>query len=292
MNGLGNSAVDIERLVRLVMADLGLAEAGEPAVSVPSSAPAGSPAPKPEEEPDTSVLRLTSHVITLEQVRQGASGRGLRRLVVPKGAVVTPSVRDEVRKQGWELAFDGAASEPKPQSSGSRSGLYSLSASNIAEAIVTQSAFTRAPFAAGLSAPKGVNPVGGLVMAFHALSPETIPASFVELLRKTAPVELYQNRCVIETAQYLADTLAEPAKKGVLLTKYAAAASAVCNRHAALRALVGADPAKLESDAAQIGANLLILDPGAGFFRVRQFISRFAALGASECPSILRKGLE
>lgn len=249
MGSFAVGSIDIERLVRLIMADLGLA-GGRP--SAPVSAAPGAPR---QSSADVTELRLTSHVITLKAVQQAATP-SVKRVVVPKGAVVTPLVYDELKDRGWELIFDGTASSP-----------------------------------AGRKKPAAA-PVSRLTAVFHAISPETFPASFFDQIRKTAPVGVYQNGCVMQAAEFLAGQLADSSAKGILFTKYAAAASAVCNRKRELRAMIGRDLASLEKDAGSIGANLLILDPGAGLYPVRQMAARFAALGAAACPPVLQKGLE
>ena len=249
MGSFAAGSIDIERLVRLIMADLGLA--GGP-VSAPVPA---APGESRQDSGDVAELRLTSHVITLKAVQQAATP-SVRRVVVPKGAVVTPLVYDELKDRGWDLVFDAAASSPAGRK------------------------ISAAP------------PITRLTAAFHALSAETFPASFFDQIRKTVPVDVYRNDCVMQAAEFLAGRLADSAAKGILLTKYAAAASAVCNRKRELRAMIGRDLASLEKDAGSIGANLLILDPGAGLYQVRQMAVRFAALGAAVCPPVLQRGLE
>ena len=249
MGSFAAGSIDIERLVRLIMADLGLA-----GVRPSEPAPAAPGAPR-QDSADVAELRLTSHVITLKAVQQAATP-SVRRVVVPKGAVVTPLVFDELKERGWDLIFDGAASSPSAE---------------------------KKPAAA---------PVSRLTAAFHAISAEIFPASFFDQIRKTVPVEIYRNNCVMEAAEYLAGQLSDSAAKGILLTKYTAAASAVCNRKRELRAVIGRGLASLEKDAGSIGANLLILDPGTGLYQVRRMAARFAELGAACCPPVLQRGLE
>lgn len=133
----------------------------------------------------------------------------------------------------------------------------------------------------------------GLLLAFHALPLETVPKNVLDSLRKKGSVTILQNNCVLETSRQLAEQLELfPGTKAILLTRFSAIASAVCNRKTALRALVGEDPARMEDDAKSLGANLLILDPErSGFFRTRQMMERFISLGPAACPSNIRKGL-
>ena len=268
MNGYSFTPAEIERLVRLVMADLGLT--GGAAV-VPTAEP-----PAPAEGGDAVELRLSSRVITLEQIRSAPPK--IRRLVVPNRAVVTPSARDELKKTGMQLAFDSAASVEASASAVPAFGRATLSASNAAPALAPR----RAPAA---------DPIRSLSVAYHAVLPEAVPARFLEELAKTVSIERYQNKCVMQTAEFLAGRLAQEKSKAVLFTRYTAAASAVCNRKKVIRAMIGAGADRLDADAASIGANLLIVDPGQGVFQIRRAVTRFVELGAAVCPDVLRKGL-
>lgn len=85
---------DIERIVREVMAQL-------KHVAGPAAAPAAveaRPAASPKHDGE---LRVDARVVTLESV----AGRlnGAQQLLVAPGALVTPSVRDELRRRGIDL---------------------------------------------------------------------------------------------------------------------------------------------------------------------------------------------
>lgn len=323
-NGLDSDSIDLERLVRLVMTDLGvtggaaLSAASRKTVpnsteSVPSASSAASDSTRSdsvgqEDEEDELAIRLTAHVITLDQIRQSMGNRPVRRIFIPGGAVVTPSAKDEAKKRGLELIYGGQPSGPSatpatsaapyslsasnvPVTAAAKSTLTTLSASSISASAFSAGARRRFPVSTGSATPSPA--LGNLVLAFHALPLETIPKNFLDTLQKSQSVTLFRSDCVLATADRLSEALAKPENKGILLTGYSAIASAVCNRRFVLRGLVGYDLPQMESDAASLGANLLILDPDrAGFFRLRQMITRFAALGAAVCPSAVRKGLE
>jgi len=94
---------DIERVVREVMAQLGVSSqaVAKPAPVAPADAPlAVSPARE-------DGLFVDSRVVTLESI----AGRlnGAKQLVVAPGSLVTPSVRDELRRRGITLVRDNAA---------------------------------------------------------------------------------------------------------------------------------------------------------------------------------------
>ena len=90
------STEDIQRIVREVMAQLGTA-------SIRAAAPA--PADAPPAVGDGNVF-VNSRMVTLESI----AGRlhGAKQLTVPLGALVTPSVRDELRRKGVALVRGSA----------------------------------------------------------------------------------------------------------------------------------------------------------------------------------------
>jgi len=90
------SSVDIERVVREVLAELASREGG---ATVPKLAGSGM-------ESANGQLAVASRVVTLSEI--GDRLAGIKRLVVPAGAVITPSVRDEILRRGITLDFAGA----------------------------------------------------------------------------------------------------------------------------------------------------------------------------------------
>jgi hypothetical protein len=117
---MADVAYDIERLVREVLAELGLApkpsEATRPAPAE-TAAPVATPSPRPAETPGELVV--TARVVTLAEL--GERLTPVRRLVVSPQAIVTPSVRDELRRRKIELVVGQPAGSPAPQ--GAPSGL-------------------------------------------------------------------------------------------------------------------------------------------------------------------------
>jgi hypothetical protein len=91
---MAERSLDIDRVVREVLAELVLAPGGTD--GLPASAECTPPASGRE-------LILTCRVVTLSEV----DGRldAVRRLVVPPRAVVTPAVRDELRRRDVTLAY-------------------------------------------------------------------------------------------------------------------------------------------------------------------------------------------
>jgi ribose 5-phosphate isomerase RpiB len=88
--------VDIERIVREVMRRLEVPQSAGDGAGTEIRTP-------PEPKPDNSKLRLSGRVVTLASL----DGRlaGVRQVIVAKGTVVTPAVRDELRKKKIKLEF-------------------------------------------------------------------------------------------------------------------------------------------------------------------------------------------
>ncbi len=99
------STAEIERVVREVLAELTSAAVAAPAPSKspePPRAVAAAPAPRNPHE-----LVIASRLVTMNEV----AGRlaGVRRLVVRKGTVITPAVKEELSKRNIHVTFDAAA---------------------------------------------------------------------------------------------------------------------------------------------------------------------------------------
>lgn len=98
-------AADIERIVRDVLADLGLLAPAECAVSAENVEPDAEP-PKLPSPP----ARLAGDVVVADRVVTligiGERLASARRLVVPPRAVVTPAVRDELRRRNVTLVVE------------------------------------------------------------------------------------------------------------------------------------------------------------------------------------------
>lgn len=278
--------IDIDLLVKRVLGDLGLAvnhapvrPPSAPSVASDSKSAAQQPSQKTvssaaciDEESDAVLeIRLSDRVISMATIKKAAeepSARGVRRVVVANRAIVTPSVRDEMKKRRWELVFE-PSSERRPA----------------IPAVPTK------PFVPMKSSELRD---GALMLAFHLLPPETLPKSLLDGLNQSGLTTVYRNPCVIETAiaveRYVGETAAG---KAIVFTAYPAAASAILNRRRVVRALVGYDPARMEEESAQLGANALVIDPKrTGFYAVQRMVRRFFELGSSVCPEILRRGLE
>jgi hypothetical protein len=97
---------DMERIVREVMAQLGVASQAVAALA---------PAAAADAPPDGDVF-IDSRVVTLELI----AGRlqGAKQLLVPPAALVTPSVRDELRRKGVALIRGSSAAGLRKEAPG------------------------------------------------------------------------------------------------------------------------------------------------------------------------------
>ena len=105
-------SIDIDKVVREVLAQLGLAPQGD---SAPAAQPdvikttddAGQPAASQEGNDE---LVVSARVVTMTEL--GNRIERVRRVVVPMQAVVTPSVRDELRRKNIALVYEQPRPEP------------------------------------------------------------------------------------------------------------------------------------------------------------------------------------
>ena len=252
---MAEPSIDIEKLVREVLAEMGVApqpaaEAARPSDGGPSSAAA--PEAKQAQPPATAAPQADGEMVVLSAVvtMSELEGRlqGVRRLVVPPQAVVTPSVRDELRRKAITLVYD----QPVPVPGASQARLVM---------IVLGSRYDPLPLT-------------------RALGSEGIE------------VETRRTDCLVDATDQLAVEVVKPNTLGVAVTTYPAIAICLANRHQRVRAVWGADAAESEAAAASVGANLLVVDPRTtGFFQIKQMISRFHRHGPVECPESLRERL-
>jgi hypothetical protein len=252
------SPIDVDTLVREVLLKLGVApESGEPSQAGGGGGPSG-PSPPSLDAPDAKTrsaatpgpsrgeLVVLSQVVTTSELQ----GRleGVRRLVVPPGAVVTPSVRDELHRRRIALEYD----QPVP-----------------------------VPGAAGVR----------LVMA--VLGSRFDPGPLTRSLRAEAiMVETHRSDCLVAATDQLAAEVPKPSTLGLVVTTDPAVALCLANRHQGVQAILGSDAATVDSEAASVGANVLVVNPGTtSYFQMRQMIRRFCRGGARECPEALRERL-
>lgn len=252
---MAEPSIDLEKLVRAVLAELGVApepakDAARQGEADPSSA--GAPAPEQPQAPAAPAapsggdLLVLSPVVTMFELE----GRleGVRRLVVPPQAVVTPSVRDELHRKRITLVYD----QPVPVPGAGKARLVML---------VHGSQYDPAPLARALGA-EGIG------------------------------VEMRRTDCLVNATDQLAGEVVKPNTLGLVVSTYPAVAICLANRHQGVRAVLGTDAATADADAASVGANVLVVNPRTtGFLQIKQMISRFHREGARACPEPLRERL-
>jgi hypothetical protein len=97
------SPIDIDRMVREVLAALADTRLGPPTDNAAKQAVVGRESMRVVDEPSPSELTITSRVVTLSQLHGRLNE--IRRVVVPCKAVVTPAVRDELRNLNIAIVF-------------------------------------------------------------------------------------------------------------------------------------------------------------------------------------------
>lgn len=254
------SAIDIERVVREVLAEMGLALSASASAETPQESPTAAPpagtsvvqacATKPETpEPqpqDPHELAIAARIVTMADL----SGRlnSVRRVVVAREALVTPAVRDELRRRGIALEF-ATASEGH------------ASASRRVVLVTTGSHFDPTSLVAGLA-------------------------------REGLSVEHVALTCLIAATDQLAAETAKADTLCVLLTRHTAAGLCLANRLRGVRAITGIDAPAVAGAAAAVGANMLVADPQAGtFFQLKQMITEFCRCGVRACPEVFHARL-
>ncbi len=244
---------DIERIVREVLADLGLslqpACAGTPAEDAAEAkeaeqTPGRDAQPLPPARPAGDMV-ITDRVVTLAGV--GDQLGAARRLVVRPRAVVTPAVRDELRRRNITLVVE----EPEE------------------------------------SAP------GAGRVALTVLGPRIDPAPLVdELTRLGMTVDLQRFDCLIRATNDMAARLASAAAAGVLLCNYGAVAMCLANRHKGVRAVLATDESRTASDIVSVGANMVVAEPRRmAPDAMQRILTAFCRQGPGKCPEELRERL-
>ncbi len=265
---MSDAEAQIERIVRQVLAEMGLAAAPQApaqpppqacALGVPSTplgapqnpaakAPAGS---SHSSAPGDWVVR--QRVVTLSALPERWDA--VRRVVVPEGAVVTPAVQDELQRRGVLLAH-------QPGSLGTPANPRVPSAESCQVRVVSVSrTYDSRPLALAL-----------------AQDGYAATASRLE--------------CLIAATDQLATELAAGLPAAVLLSRHTAAALCLANRHRGVRAILGTTAEGVSADAEAVGANLLVLDPRRqSLFAMRQMALALLRGAPRPCPEVFQSRL-
>ena len=235
--------MDIDRIVREVIAQLGLGPGGESPHAAPLEC---DEAVEMGDTKSDGQLVIGSRVVTLSEVE----GRldAVRRLVVPPRAVVTPSVRDALQRKNVTLVHASRAT--------------------------------------GQAA-------SDLRLVLVAVGRRADPTVLIEALgNEPVRIERHAMDCLIEATERLAAEVVQPDTLGLLLTGHPAAGLCLANRHRGVRAVTGSDASAVSAASADVGANVLVLDPAAGsLFQLKQIVAGFCRGGARPCPEVFREQL-
>ena len=230
--------LDVNLLVRQILADIGGGTAnGIVRPEVPKVA---------VQDENDGVLRLTQKVVSVADLAN--SWGKFRRLIVPKNAILTPSVKDELRKRGIELSLDDAAE-------------------------------------ANDANGKNLN----VWIASHRVKQE--PTVLLEHIKKQYHISFCKFDCILEMMKAASNELRPNcgAMLAMVLSGYTAAAICVANRYENIRAVAGYDAMSLKNDAAQIGANMFVIDPGkVGGFKAKELVNVFLGAGVQSVPEFLK----
>ena len=251
---MADSSYDIDSIVQKVMEAIRASGAGNAGSTDNTPTQSAKPrAAKPRAAQNGSQLTLTSRVVTIEQI----AGRleGVRQLVVPRQAVVTPSARDLLQEHNVVMNY-APGNKTNGTEKASAAGGPRL---NLIAAVVEG--------AAGFD----------LDALARALAGDGID------------VEQSASNCLIETTGRLAARFDDDAEElGAIVTSHPAAALCLANRLQGVRAVCPATTLDVLPAAKDVGANLIVIDPASrGVFQVKQMIREFCLSGRHTCPEVL-----
>ena len=263
-----DSSYDIESIVKQVLAEIKAATADKRTVNSPlkKGATAGLSSSECKQLPENTAgqassgtqagkLVINAPVVSLAQVEGRLEGAG--RLVVPCGAVVTPSVRDLLREKNVALTFSTGTDE---KVKGGRCGGVSLSL--MATLVKPALKFDLAALGRGLQ-NDGID------------------------------VKVSTSDCLIETTDRFAAMIKDRSTIGAIITSHPAPGLCLANRLRGVRAIGPATAADVTRDAKGVGANLIVINPaGRGIFQIKQMIREFCLDGPRKCPPAIAQRLK
>lgn len=218
---------DVEQIVRAVLAEM-------------TRPRRGATAPDAQGE-----LVLTGKVVSLAEVEDRL--HGVSRLVVPRGAVLTPAARDELRKHRV----------------------------SIASAVTVASA----------AAPR-------VVLAVAETDNHAAPLA-ARLAADGLSVERCSRSDLMGAIDQLCEIVTQGEMLGLLITRQSAAAICLANRKRGVRAALGGDVRHVADAIAEIGTNLLVVNPkGKSVFEMSEMARAFVRGGRPQCPPALEPYLD
>jgi hypothetical protein len=187
--------------------------------------------------------------VTARQLEQMLRDSGT--IVLPAGARLTPGAQDLVRAKKLELSYDASAGKPQVQLTSTTSPLAASPSPSGASFVYWCGAKSGTAKAAISMTAREVNlrelPVGG--DANNAIA----------AVRST--IEAIKNKSAVGA---------------ILVVEHASIVSTLANRSPHLRAIVGTSIGAIDLGLSQLGANVLILEPGnLPLMTIRNLITKF-----------------
>lgn len=260
--------------------------------AAPSSAPpAATPAVAASSQP--AARRLDQRLITLATLQGQLSG--IRQLIVPAKAVVTPTAIDWLRKHQIELQRDAdggdTAASAVPLAAISRSATASYSSSS--SGAVARKSFASTVTAAGkVAAGRGLMAGGASsqtigTLYVHGDDPALARRNWQSIWpQDTWTVESLVSCPLPQAIAELAAVLAGSGRLGVLLSSEPDAALWLANRQGSLRGTMASTVEGVQAAVQSIGANLLIIAPQrTAAYQSRGIVRQFLAGGPRGCPA-------
>jgi hypothetical protein len=231
-------AVDIEAVVREVLRRLGALSSAAESPAPQSSVPSNSSAP-----PTNGSFALSDKLVTLAALDGRLSNTN--QLVVSRSAIITPAVKDELKRRGIALIRRDADSQ------------------TLAEVRLLA---TVANCSFSTSARKS------LTQAAHGIE----------------WIECHATNSLVGAIQELTRQVKHRSLPGFVLTSQPIAAALIANRDANIRASSAADLRSLDEAIAQVGANLIAVDPTRISSAVLSRIAQRLASSTPTCPAELK----
>lgn len=200
-------------------------------------------------------LTLPNKVVTVATLENRLAG--IRQVVLPPGAIVTPAAQDVLAEKGIKVFF-GPASREEPGISQVTDGTKMPVADAVTILLVTRRVSTQ--------------------QLENLLRPEGIIAEYESL------------DCLIRVSDRVAE-VCQAGKLAVVLTRYVSTELCLANRHPGVRAIAGRAGIDVAAETAAVGANALVADAAAGLFALKRMITGFVR-GPHVCPENLRERLE
>jgi len=200
-------------------------------------------------------LSLPNKVVTVATLENRLAG--IRQLVLPPGAIVTPAAQDLLAEKGIKVFFGPVAREELGISQVSN-GTTTPVAEPVTVLLVTRRVSTQ--------------------QLENLLRPEGIIAEYESL------------DCLVRASDRVAE-VCQGGKLAVVLTRYVSTELCLANRHRNVRAIAGRVGIDVAAETAAVGANALVADAAAGVFALKRMITAFVH-APHVCPENLRERLE